>query len=400
MSIVLDDFAQRRRRGAAILHELADIAEAQGAEQGVRQLRALARRAMEGRFVLLLLGCFSSGKSTLLNALLGRPALPVKVNPCTAILTEVVYGETPSVDIHYDDGQTRKLDIDSFLEEFQLRTAMQDAGAEAADRFGNVERAVLAYPLPLLKNGVVILDTPGLDDDDRRTARTLSSLPDADAVIVVLNATRFLTDLERRTLRRNLLPLGLCNLFFPVTMVDLLEALSDDPEGELADIYARGHQDLAPLCEVEGNDLFQQRFFPLDSRGALFARYDNATKETRETPDTKKLEESGILAFEQSLERFLVQDRGQAELRHLVSVANRVNNDLVRQAELDRATASSSVEELRHRQTELEPRFDELTAIAQRVERTVDHFIGRQQHLIWQDLRDFVIAMEQEIPSA
>ena len=42
----------------------------------------------------------------------------------------------------------------------------------------------------------MLLDTPGLDDDPSRTARTLSSLPDADAVIFTLSANRFLTDLE------------------------------------------------------------------------------------------------------------------------------------------------------------------------------------------------------------
>jgi hypothetical protein len=41
---------------------------------------------------------------------------------------------------------------------------------------------------------------PGSTTTRRRTARTLTSLPDADAVIFVLSANRFLTDLERRTL--------------------------------------------------------------------------------------------------------------------------------------------------------------------------------------------------------
>ena len=231
MTDTLDTFVRRRAQAADLLDELATALEPMGiADDAAAYLRTTAGRARAGRFVVLLIGCFSSGKSTLLNALLGQPVLPVKVNPCTAILTEVVYAEEACVAVHYVDGRVDELTVPAFIEAFQLRTASEDhAGEERADRFGDVDRAVVGWPLPLLRNGVVLLDTPGLDDDPVRTARTLSSLPDADAVIFTLSANRFLSDLERRTLHTDLLPLGLRNLFFPVTMVDLLDALTADP---------------------------------------------------------------------------------------------------------------------------------------------------------------------------
>lgn len=408
----LDDFVRRRRRGADLLDALADVvdalelpvsAPASGEDaRGISDpayLRTTARRVREGRFVVLLLGCFSSGKSTLLNALLGRPVLPVKVNPCTAILTEVVYGEEPGVEVRFRDGRVEQHDIAGFIDAFQLRTSSYtEAGAEATDRFGDVDRAIVSWPLPILRNGVVLLDTPGLDDDEVRTARTLSSLPDADAVIVVLSANRFLTDLERRTLRRNLLPLGLTNLFFPVTMVDLLDAISDAPERDLADLTERAREVLGPLCEVGGVSRFEERFFPLDARGALGARW--AAGQPREPMDDAAWQASGVAAFEEALERFLVQERGRAQLRHLYQTAGRVREELARQAEVDRVTASASVEELRARQEELEPQFGALQAIARRVGTTIDGFIARQQALVWQDLRDFMAETEAELPEA
>ncbi len=402
MTHALDDFVRRREQSAERLEALAEaLAPLEIARGPAEFLATTARRAREGRFVVLLLGCFSSGKSTLLNALLGQPVLPVKVNPCTAILTEVIYGDEPSVTVHYADGRADELTIDAFIEAFQLRTASEEAaGAEAADRFGAVDRAVVRWPLPLLHNGVVLLDTPGLDDDPIRTARTLSSLPDADAVIFTLSANRFLSDLERRTLQHDLLPLGLRNLFFPVTMVDLLDALSAEPEAELARMRARARDVLGPLCEVDGVDRFDERFVPLDARGALHARWDRASATRREPPDADALATAGIGPFEEALERFLVDERGSAQLQHLYGTVRRIHADLQRQAQVDRATADASVAELEQRQAELAPRFQQLEVIAQRVERTVDGFIERQQQAVFHDLRAFVAATERALPEA
>ena len=389
MSSVLDDFVRRRGDAADVLDSLATRIQPVSPEGADPLLRA-ARRAREGRFVVLLLGCFSSGKSTLLNALLGRPVLPVKVNPCTAILTEVVYGEQPSVTVRNHDGSTRDYSIEAFLEESQLRTGGDVAGEEAADRFGGVDRAVVRWPLPLLQNGVVLLDTPGLDDDPSRTARTLSSLPDADAVIFTLSANRFLTDLERRTLKRDLLPLGLTNLFFPTTMVDLLEAISDEPALELQRLTQRARETLGELAE--------DRFFPLDARGALNARWDRINEVPR--LDQAALDTSGLLPFEEELAQFLIQERGRAQLEYLYSTAQRIHLKLQAQAQLDRATAATGLDELLARQAELEPRFAELERIQRRVDRSAAGFIERTQTALWQDLRRTLADAERDLPAA
>ena len=244
----LDEFARRRTRGAELLEGLADTVDGTGIvgvgpAAPAAYLRSTAERVREGRFVVLLLGCFSSGKSTLLNALLGQPVLPVKVNPCTAILTEVVYAESPSVEsvrpvAPGEPGRVEPMTPSAFVDLFQLRTSSEtEAGAEATDRFGDVDRAVVGWPLPAAAERGGAARQPRASTTTRCAPRARSRrLPDADAVIVVLSANRFLTDLERRTLRRELLPLGLRNLFFPVTMVDLLSSLADDPGPAMTDL--------------------------------------------------------------------------------------------------------------------------------------------------------------------
>lgn len=398
---VLDAFVARRERAAELVDQLAGALDELALDgNSAAPLRGAADRARHGRFAVLLLGSFSTGKSTLLNALLGQPVLPAKVNPCTAIRTEVHHAAEPTVAVHHRDGTVEALDPADFGRAWQLSTSdVSAAGDEASDRFGHIDRAVIGWPLPLLENGVVLLDTPGLDDDPARTARTLAALPDADAVIVVLSATRFLTELERRTVRRDLLPLGLRNLFFPVTMVDLLDDLSADPEAELAALMKKGREVLGPLCEVDGTDRFDDRFFPLDARTALLSRWDRAAGE-RVRPDADALAATGMPAFEEALESFLVTERGQAQLAHLHEVAARARDALAQRSELDRATAHASLEELKQRQEQLEPQLTELKAISGRVGRVVDDFVVRQQALVWQDLRAFLAECERDLPTA
>ncbi|MCA9489914.1 MAG: hypothetical protein KC621_08320, partial [Myxococcales bacterium] len=93
-------------------------------------------------------------------------------------------------------------------------------------------------------------------------------------------------------------------------------------------------------------------------------------------------------------------ERGRAQLGHLHTTASKVHAEVLRRAELDRATADASVDQLRQRQEELEPALRQLDAIARRVGRTVDAFVERQQVLVWEDLRDFVVKTEAELPDA
>jgi hypothetical protein len=398
MTSPLHAFALRRGQAAHILDTLASAVATAGPEVArfVAPLRAGASRTRDGRFVVLLVGCFSSGKSSVLNALLGQPVLPVKVNPCTAILTELRHGEAPSVQVLHRHGVVEDLEPVEFLRRYQLLTP--DATGDELDRFAGVERAIVRWPLPILADGVALVDTPGLDDDPARTARTMRSLPDADAVIFVLSATRFLTDLERTTLRRDLLPLGLTNLFFPTTMADLLDSLSDRPDEERAAIRERATEILGPLSADEGGDRLDERFFLLDARGALRARWIDGAR--RDPPDVDALARSGFPPFVRALERFLVDERGRAQLQRGLGLAERALDGVERQAALDRATAEATLDELRERLARAGPQLEALAQVAARVAETCDAFVAREATRTWQGLRAALAEAERDLPEA
>ncbi len=62
-------------------------------------------------FYLSLTGSTSAGKSTLLNALLGEPILPVDYNATTSVLCEIVYGEKKEAVLHVHNGQELTIDL-------------------------------------------------------------------------------------------------------------------------------------------------------------------------------------------------------------------------------------------------------------------------------------------------
>jgi hypothetical protein len=75
--------------GAARLLRLAQLAEELGSSRIAEEARDLANRISEGRFYVACIGQFKRGKSTLINAPIGDPVLPVGFTPVTAVPTVI-----------------------------------------------------------------------------------------------------------------------------------------------------------------------------------------------------------------------------------------------------------------------------------------------------------------------
>ena len=84
---------------AAALDELAGL----GTERDREQIAALRDRLDAARLRVLVAGEAKRGKSTLINALLGREVLPSGVTPLTAVTTTVRYGDDERAEARYLD---------------------------------------------------------------------------------------------------------------------------------------------------------------------------------------------------------------------------------------------------------------------------------------------------------
>lgn len=61
--------------------------------------------------MVLVMGEFSTGKSTFINTLLGADVLTTAQIPTTAVISLLSYGETPAVKLHHQDGSVTDYDF-------------------------------------------------------------------------------------------------------------------------------------------------------------------------------------------------------------------------------------------------------------------------------------------------
>jgi GTP-binding protein EngB required for normal cell division len=176
---------------ANALDELAVL----GTERDRELLAALRDRLAAARLRVLAVGEAKRGKSTLINALLGREVLPSGVTPLTAVTTTVRYGDDRRVEARFLDGHDEKYPL----------TALSDLVTERGNP-GNRRRiaGVTVYvAAPVLAGGVELVDTPGTGsvfEWDTETAH--EALQSMDAAVFVLTADPPVSASERDLLAR------------------------------------------------------------------------------------------------------------------------------------------------------------------------------------------------------
>ena len=81
----------------------------------LQKLRNEAIQLQNERFNLVVIGEFSRGKSTFINAMLGKGLLPSSKNATTNVISKIVYGDVPSFKVHFRNGKVRDISEEDFL---------------------------------------------------------------------------------------------------------------------------------------------------------------------------------------------------------------------------------------------------------------------------------------------
>ncbi len=185
---------EQTRDEVPVLRKLESVIGEHGLVEFRSTLSMILDRLEDNSFEIAIFGRVSSGKSSLLNAMLGTDVLPVGVTPITAVPTRLLYGKTPVVHVWFANRTPESFDI-SQLPEFVAE--QRNRGNEK-----HVTRIVVQLPSPRLREGVAFVDTPGLDSlATRGAAETLAYLPRCDLGVVLIDAGSSLTPDDLQTIR-------------------------------------------------------------------------------------------------------------------------------------------------------------------------------------------------------
>jgi ribosome biogenesis GTPase A/uncharacterized coiled-coil protein SlyX len=364
---MLESFHQRRGDVVSSLRDLMTLAGRVGAKSlGGRLGTDLVQKLEADRFHLVVVGEFNHGKTTFVNALLGANILPVGVTPTTAVIHHLEYSPEPRAEVVFASGRRQELPF-AEVKMFSVggekapHHSIGEAKPPPADE-GEVKYLEVSYPAELLRERIVLVDTPGVNDLSlQRADITYSYIPRSDAVLFLLDAGQPLKESERVFLQEKLLGQSRDKIIFVVTKKDIW----DEPEEKEALSYIR--TELAKLVK-------SPVLFAVSAEKALDGRQ----------------EESGMPALLSHLTRFLAEERGRILLDNALGEGIEAAKLLRKGVDARRRASAMTREELDRRIALLEKDLagqsrtieerragirEEVSAIRAWVRRDLDHFV-------------------------
>ena len=187
----------------ALLDDAADAARAAGRTDLVRRLDSVKERVLDPRRKIVVVGPLKQGKSQFVNSLLNLTVCSVGDDETTAIPTLVQHAPQACAELVLADTGEDTVRVPVPLDQI---TTVTPTSPLAQGR--TVLRLDIGVPSPLLADGLVIVDTPGVGGHGNpHAASVLGLAPGADAVLVLSDASTELTEPEVAFLRQ---VVGLC----------------------------------------------------------------------------------------------------------------------------------------------------------------------------------------------
>ncbi|HOO49650.1 MAG TPA: dynamin family protein [Alphaproteobacteria bacterium] len=376
IGIDISNFTDRCNRLMKELSELSELGKKLGAATTSKLLLQSADQIESDKFRLVIIGEFSRGKSTLINALFGEKTLPSSVTPTTAVLTFITYSSTPTFTKIYRNGVQPEV-ID--LEEFRKLVAPPEPDFDEKSRMlyeksvhdiNQIHHIEVKYPLNLCKQGIEIIDTPGTNDlDEKREEITKGIIPECDAAIMVLHGKKITTDSEIRFLKNHVLTRDISKIFFVVNFKNQLTC----DEAEKVINYAKKQ-----LSDIEGIN-GTPRIFLVDAKGAMMCRMKRGG-------DDSSFQNTGFGEFEKILEEFLTNERGATKLEKHIRRAERLADELKIKVAFLKSGMNQDLEVLDVKIRALMPKFKEVESLRAKTESE----LRKALELTGEDLKQFL----------
>lgn len=197
--------------------EVRRILQLRADSQGVAQLDQAIAEFLQERFTIAVIGKAKRGKSTLLNAMLGRKddlVAPTDKLPASNAITKIFFDETEFAEVLFHD-ETPEIISYERIREFVTEE-------ENPNNRKNVACVNVSGPFPGLDRDLALVDTPGADSlHDHHDALLYGFIPNADAVIFLVSARMPIDEHEKALLRR-IKAADVKKVFFAVNRIDEL----------------------------------------------------------------------------------------------------------------------------------------------------------------------------------
>ena len=290
----LRTYTDRRLELGDMIRAALHLARGSGDEQAENRARDLLSRLAADTFQLAVVGQFSRGKTTLMNALLGGPYLPMGALPMTSVITRVRYGSRPKAIV-----RRRASGLAAEVPLAQVAGYIAQASAIRSEQ--QVVSAEVEVPAEILRPGFEFIDTPGVGSAiEINTATTRRFLPQADAVLFVTGFDSPLTQAEAGFLADAARHAG--KLFLVLNKRDLVSGR--DADAALEFVRNRLREDLG---------MSGPRLFPLSALQALEAVVHG---------DDGQLAASGLPDLHAELREFLTAGKTRLFLRNIAGRAD------------------------------------------------------------------------------
>jgi len=267
-------------------------------------IQEVIKNLKHGEMSIAVVGEVNCGKSTFLNALMGTKLFPSRASVCTAGVTVLDYGDEPKAEIIYNNGKTKSFELPLENPAKTLVDIVSRKNANVQD----IKMVRINFPNQFTGNGLVLVDTPGVNDPDTwREDITYEYLSGADAIIMLLDPMQPLSESETEFLEHKILGKSIANLIFVVNKIDDV-SVSDRAVamGRIENILKK----YVPSPMI----------YPVASKPALKAKKTN---------DEQALNISGFPEFESGLLEFLAKGRGGLLLKSKIQKGiNHLANDI------------------------------------------------------------------------
>lgn len=282
-----------------------------------QMVHRLLEKLRTNRFNLVVMGAFKRGKSTLINALLGDPILPTAIVPLTSVVTILTYGEQLAIEVRFHNGQKKRISASELVDYI---TEKGNPGNKKG-----VAEVEITYPSEYLRDGVRIIDTPGVGSIyTHNTDVAYNYLPQVDAAIFVVTVDPPLSQAEQEFLQD--IREYVHKVFFVLNKIDYVAE-------------AERREALEFTTQVLRTNLGTEKvtIFPLSAKLAL---------DSKANGHPELLEESLLPRFEEHLRQFLYREKGRVLLLSCLHGALKALTDSTLALKVERQASSLPLKDL------------------------------------------------------